>query len=209
MNFSFYRQSENEQKFLDNRPHVRVSFPTYPECCNFVEFRHCPVPDLTGHDTSNICDSYANHGHCKSGKSCPNSHDVDLILQKRRAGRKRKKSDIGSESETPAKKNGVNVNGGSEAAVVKKTSGVHRAGYDAFMTGFAFATMLVHHCKLPQSPESFRPAHINAQDIGNKVYLVGKEFPLLIAKSSFSKNSLSHHVKFKKLLKENGSKDKT
>lgn len=75
---------------------------------------------------------------------------------------------------------------------VKKTeAGTHRAGFDAFMTGFIFA----HSCTLAkqegegageEEQENWLPAALN------KVYLSGKAAPLNIVKSTFAKSSKAH-----------------
>ena len=78
-------------------------------------------------------------------------------------------------------------------------SGGHRAGFDAFMTGFAFATFLVHHTKMPERPESFHPSHICTENFVNNLYLACKDFPLKVRKSAFAKISEGHFFKHSKL----------
>jgi len=55
----------------------------------------------------------------------------------------------------------------------------HTAGFDAFMTGYIFAHYL---CKFSSC----------LSDLRNKVYLSGKDMPLLLTKSQFTKNSKQH-----------------
>lgn len=55
------------------------------------------------------------------------------------------------------------------------TGRLHSAGADAFATAYVFATFLSKSPQNEQIPISFQ----------NKAYLVGKDFPLLIAKSQF------------------------
>merc|ERR1712105_261184 len=86
-------------------------------------------------------------------------------------------------------------------------SGGHRAGYDAFMTGFSFSTFLVHQTKLPPSPVDFWPASIRSESLANRIYLVSKDFPLLVQKSAFSKFSVQHDVKIKRLNLKSGDED--
>ena len=79
------------------------------------------------------------------------------------------------------------------------SAGGHRAGFDAFMTGFSLATFLVHQTKLPRNPSDFMPESINSGSLVNRVYLVSKDFPMLVQPSAFSKRSLQHDIKMKKL----------
>ncbi|KAK3577576.1 hypothetical protein CHS0354_026541 [Potamilus streckersoni] len=71
-------------------------------------------------------------------------------------------------------------------------SGGHRAGFDAFMTGYIMATY-------------FATYDGNGDDAGglsefkNKIYLSGKDYPLQVMKSGFAKNSKEHSEKIMKI----------
>jgi len=74
-------------------------------------------------------------------------------------------------------RNGADVSAVSETvadlgtrngADIPANSGGHRAGYDAFMTGFAFVTFLVHQTQLPRNPASFLPDIIRAERLANR-----------------------------------------
>lgn len=69
----------------------------------------------------------------------------------------------------------------------KVEGGTHRAGFDAFMTGyiFAYARNLTKN-KEESSTDSLIPTCLN------KLFLSGKSVPLHVAKSTFSKSSKAH-----------------
>ncbi|XP_016150514.1 target of EGR1 protein 1 [Sinocyclocheilus grahami] len=69
----------------------------------------------------------------------------------------------------------------------KVEGGTHRAGFDAFMTGyiFAYARNLTKNTEEP-STAPLIPACLN------KLFLSGKSVPLHVAKSTFSKSSKAH-----------------
>merc|ERR1712192_126411 len=154
-----------------------------------------------------VCFNYAHHGHCPEGNSCSKSHGIDGILKaknlEQEKKRKKRKGDV-EEEDTTAKVSKVDeeVIDGEDAVKAKAgvtlSAGGHRAGFDAFMTGFSLATFLVHQTKLPRNPTDFRPESINSGSLVNRVYLVSKDFPMLVQPSAFSKRSLQHDIKMKK-----------
>ena len=61
----------------------------------------------------------------------------------------------------------------------------HRAGHDAFMTGFSFASFLAH--KVSESGKREASWMDPLSEVRNRLCLSGKDFPLLIQKSEFAK----------------------
>jgi hypothetical protein len=81
------------------------------------------------------------------------------------------------------------------------------------MTGFSFITFLTYKnvAKVKSGEDTAvskfltdLPVHPDLSDdrIANKIYLVCKDIPLLIKKSNFAKNSISHAEKIAKLRPE-------
>ena len=209
---------------------------------------------------SSIVSLLQSHGWCPKGNTCPQSHDIDRILDtdvKKKRKRKRKvtympldtalscskadtpQADVNTqrqltddaadqsmdvncdESEMNTKDTtttrsppvvtsaqGQRANGHvqgdsliGKAEQVRRTGG-HRAGFDSFMTGYAFACAI---CKLGVIPtvssegQSLHLDQLSIDDLKNKVALGGKDIPLLIQKSHFAKTSAQHKQKIQRL----------
>uniref|UniRef100_A0A9J8ATY2 Target of EGR1 protein 1 n=1 Tax=Cyprinus carpio carpio TaxID=630221 RepID=A0A9J8ATY2_CYPCA len=69
----------------------------------------------------------------------------------------------------------------------KAEGGTHRAGFDAFMTGYIFA----YARNLSENTEESSTAPLIPACL-NKLFLSGKSLPLHVAKSTFSKSSKAH-----------------
>ena len=71
----------------------------------------------------------------------------------------------------------------------------HRAGFDAFMTGFVFAHFIATHGDFKVLPQYPKLSDFGMQDYQNRIVLSGKDIPLQIIKSNFAKNSKEHTEK--------------
>ncbi len=153
------------------------------------------------------------------GRDCYKIHDVDLILdyeekkseepprKKRKRNKKNKREKQGEEEEekkdnshvsTEKIENDVEIEiekpfpipdestvqaiNDKEQNIGSYNSIAHHSSFDSYMTGYIFTRML---CSLKTTESE------------NKVYLMGKNFPLLIQKSQFCDYSAPHLAKSK------------
>lgn len=225
-------------------PYVDISFLAYNESMllNVVSLT-CGLKDQPCRrdiGKTTLCQNFAAHGWCAAGAKCPNSHDVDMILdseelvmlkkkEKRTKKNRRKDSvdlqDISVEmsdrdgamrsvepkecvelASDPSYEQPCDVEDAAKNAAKKKLvpvsrCGGHRAGFDAFMTGYIFASFLAKFGRVKDgATEGKTVADFGvAEELSNRVYLGGKDFPLQIASSNFSKPSKSHLEKWERL----------
>ncbi|XP_064625343.1 target of EGR1 protein 1-like [Lineus longissimus] len=294
-------QKDNVQQYRGGAPHIEMSFPRYPASCDYIEYQECGLPEETRNYAGfKTCVQFGAFGWCKLADNCPNSHDIDAILniddnislnkRKKRNRRKNKRQRTGvcsvgdeeqstgdeddEEMETVDETQGAitqdispssitsvgthlekdhsskhilsfaepnQVNSGTDT--VLKTEGAcsetilnidnqkdtidssvngpdtkssengdkiaksrcsgHRAGFDAFMTGYTLASAVLKCGKLSvlqTSSSDVKLADLQLNKLKNNVYLSGKDMPLKITKSNFSKTSKEHRVKYVKLM---------
>ena len=269
--FVFFRQRKNIVLSDQERSsHVLLEFPSSTEgqSSKHTQNRSCDYTNLflsTKNWSTKICSNFSNHGHCALNKSCPQSHDIDLIVLSKevevtKKDRKRKRTPplpekqknvqsmllsqqqdqdqqqfntgsvkiecssgtSGIESDFRPGEGPDPVSDESEKSSDSKKSkkdpkkdpkqsncGGHRAGYDAFMTGFSFATFLVHSALInpedgvksePISRLLGVPVRPDFSDlrIANRIYLVCKDIPFIVRKSAYCKISLGHYEKYTK-----------
>jgi target of EGR1 protein 1 len=203
-------KKKNENRILHPLTHVQLVFPQYPNSYEFVEYIKCsPDRNCFIKENTVVCTAFATHGNCPS-TDCPKSHDVDYILavqESKKSSKKKKKrdnvcdDDVDKSPEDNSKNDVImeDVNC-STKRTNKNTSAGHRAGMDAFMTGYSYAAFTWHKTKIVNE-DAVTPLEIQDQTIANNMYLVAKEFPLLIKKSNFAKNSESHTEKYERIIK--------
>ncbi|XP_056389082.1 target of EGR1 protein 1 [Hyla sarda] len=258
-----YKKCKRENgKMMDSSSrHLITEFCKYPAAVTYVDYRLCSLPNPgavdSASDAPRICERFSAYGWCPNGVKCPESHDIDLIIEedekckgeKKRKRRKRKKgASMETDLEPPCKqKSGLPFNSDTteteasestnnmdrpededgtknvpesapseesrqpgdpgeaatppkEEARLKDSSdhrssssaegGTHRAGFDAFMTGYIMAYVMMMK-KEKSSASGCLP------DCLNKIYLSGKNVPLQVVKSIFSKSTRAHVQKMK------------
>lgn len=86
-------------------------------------------------------------------------------------------------------------------------SGGHRAGFDAFMTGFIMACIISKHTSVEEGLEravgaSIKLSQLTGMDsLKNKIYAMGKDHPMTVSKSNFCSPSRNHRERIQKLKK--------
>lgn len=208
------RQRDNALKEAKGRQFVSVNFLQYNQEYS-IDHGNCALRQEPIKMSPDICKNFARYGWCNKGDQCCASHNVDDILDAqacKRRRRNRNKQSLNGEA--------TNVSDSEHSTIDltaieedeadsdlpedvsnrdrKFTTGLHRAGFDAFMTGYAFATFVLSYAKR-------RPTGVlDAQELGldelvNKLCLSGKTAPLLVRESNFAKRSAKHIEKFKAL----------
>ncbi|NWW19005.1 TOE1 protein, partial [Falcunculus frontatus] len=242
--------------------HLIVEFCNYPaNMARYIDYRYCSLEEES-HSAGEgnkvpVCEKFSAYGWCPKGVKCPQSHNIDLIIdeddklwekrkkrkhkwkhrknmkvpanafQQESSGEKMEQAQNGEEG-PPRKQSCYEPGAATELAEIapngegkpleeismdmeteteaagaagkeKEThgppsqGGTHRAGFDAFMTGYIMAYVWM----LKQGKKPDAAAGPWLPDCHNKLYLSGKSVPLQIVKSLFSKSSKAHSEKIK------------
>uniref|UniRef100_G3MS21 Target of EGR1 protein 1 n=1 Tax=Amblyomma maculatum TaxID=34609 RepID=G3MS21_AMBMU len=218
------RQRDNARKEAQGRQFIAVQFLQYNQEYS-IDHGNCALrAEPAAKAAPDICKNFARYGWCGKGDRCCASHNVDDILDAQASKRRRRKrvkmSSNGdcanaSDSEHSMRdlsvaegdddsSNNEEVNSGDSSERVsngerrKFTTGLHRAGFDAFMTGYAFATFVLSYCRHRPSG-NLDAEQLGLDEIVNRLCLSGKPAPLLIRTSNFAKHNPKHIEKFKAL----------
>ena len=207
----YHLQRNNVKAMMEEKVHVFINFPDY-EDMPMIEFRNMKTRILDQKpDGIDICRHYSRHGWCIDASECSKSHNIDLILDLRRM--KEEKQRKKSSKSLARSVNGMKmlsrfneslviedqVTGDSEVDGLEVTgrvkSGAHRSGYDAFMTGYAFACIMTDYCSRAPFHKPLSGRTIGLKSIMNCVFLSGKDMPLKIRKSNYDKTTRDHDHK--------------
>ncbi|KAF9157573.1 Target of EGR1, member 1 (Nuclear) [Actinomortierella ambigua] len=157
------------------------------------------------------------HGHCRNGTRCERTHDLDAILDheesKHKKTHKKQRMNEGSQNESeedstsrdpvslPETATAMKIAETTSPAPLSSSSIVaplaeaeptiensaltpekfHSAYFDAYMTGTVFSHQLNLHTRT-----------VIEKEARNRVYLIGKSFPLATEKSSYAQYSPGH-----------------
>uniref|UniRef100_A0A2R5L584 Target of EGR1 protein 1 n=1 Tax=Ornithodoros turicata TaxID=34597 RepID=A0A2R5L584_9ACAR len=211
------RQRESASKEAHGKPYVSVDFQEYNEK-HLVDHGECALRSKLPGDAApvSVCKNFARYGWCTNGTACPSSHDVDDILDAEATKQQKRRQKVQHSNQPKDSEAMGDVDGDVEEMehngklddhsnscdvppLVKRTTGLHRAGYDAFMTGYSFATFLLSYAKKCPSAKGLEIEYLGLEQIANKVFLSGKSVPLQIQASHFAKHSPQHREKYSAL----------
>ncbi|XP_044157328.1 target of EGR1 protein 1 [Bufo gargarizans] len=125
------------------------------------------------------------------------TNDVDCQVGEDQDGASELPMSVPEETPAPVSEEATPLLQGSADGPKPSSSegGTHRAGFDAFMTGYIMAYVWM----LKKEKGSDSSASCCLSDCLNKIYLSGKNVPLQIVKSVFSKSSRAHVQKMRLL----------
>lgn len=212
------RQRESASKEANGKPYVSIRFLKYNER-HLVDHGDCALRKRLPSEIAavSICKNFARYGWCSLGADCSASHNVDDILDAEAIKQQKKRRKKGVETTSNAsseteemEQNGQSVQQDSEGDTndaaqlpsLKRSTGLHRAGYDAFMTGYAFATFILSYARMRPSTNGLDVQALGLEQIANKVFLSGKSVPLHIQASHFAKRSPQHKEKYSALFRK-------
>ncbi|XP_042234548.1 target of EGR1 protein 1-like [Homarus americanus] len=124
--------------------------------------------------------------------------DDEVSIKKRRLSNELTRNKLEKRNMIPV----VNDDSGQKMNEKHGANG-HRAGYDAFMTGFIFATHVSEGNKLTAKNLTFTPENIGLSEQVNKVYLMGKNIPFLVRTGTYANMSTNHMLKIPKVRRDN------
>lgn len=141
------------------------------------------------------------NGWCPSNVNCGESHDIDRILDSCKRKKKDKLALLKSINDGLREQNLFNLKQFTlnECDHHKKRAiSLHNSGFDAFMTGYCFTFYLLDYSDPVIQPGDRLSIKTNGlHKMYNKLYLTGKDQPLMIKKSNFGKLSQPHLNKIK------------
>ena len=158
--------------------------------------------DLHVDSEKKICHNYSIYGFCAKIETCSKSHDVNAIIQAELNKNKAKKQSLQVQANEV-----ISLPTASTTNSENDLNQIHNAGLDSFMTGYVMLNFINSFTKFKviYSDVSSNIDKLNHQlddfdleNIKNKVYLTGKDYPLMVRKSNFATTSQNHKKKNKK-----------
>ncbi|EDV23307.1 uncharacterized protein TRIADDRAFT_57787 [Trichoplax adhaerens] len=200
-------QRENVQNRSNNDRHIITKQCDYPkilhESIDLVDCSVFPFDSETNLSRPvNVCQPFATRGYCPSGIECNKSHNIDDVLfmeeqalTNKRSKKRKIENDNGEATEKAKSETCNQVN----RKLLLHRSGIHRAGFDAYMTGFIFAYYSFKHSNQDKELTESVSKILGLRDCRNRIHLNRKTMPLQIVKSQFAKSSNLHKKKLKEI----------
>ncbi len=195
-----YKRSlyENTQK-KSNLANLNVFFDKNETIFKLSDFQI----DLSVDIEKKICHNYSTYGFCAKIETCSKSHDVNAIIQaelnKKKSNKKQNLVQTNQETSLLATNSEINQS--------NDLNQIHNAGLDSFMTGYVMLNYINKFTKfkvisdlLNNDKLNFQLNDFDLENIKNKVYLTGKDYPLMIRRSNFATTSQNHKEKRKNSL---------
>lgn len=143
---------------------------------------------------------------------CKKSHNIDHILNEKKKYKNKNKNPLKAycdQEELEQMEDSAGAchlgNGDSleKPSCGQAKQGIHKAGYDAFMTGYCFSIFLTTFAKKkPRFKDGSNPIKadkLGIKELVNNIYLVAKDQSLRLVPSSFAKISAPHKIKISKI----------
>ena len=204
--------NNTQAKLSQSNKHLVLEFDNSMRLSDF-KMESCKSTVLNKQEQRDkLCATYSVYGFCTRIETCSKSHDINLIIQTElnsasRKKRSKLKSKPPADNETPAN-DANNLATTSDSASVQdepttKQNQSHSAGIDAYMTGYVLLNYINKFTKFKLDQEiEMKNAGIQFGRIcsleshfKNNIYLVGKDYPLIVCKSNFASISLNHKEK--------------
>eukprot|EP00730_Choanoeca_flexa_P019448 TRINITY_DN9498_c0_g1_i1.p2 TRINITY_DN9498_c0_g1~~TRINITY_DN9498_c0_g1_i1.p2 ORF type:complete len:429 (+),score=102.28 TRINITY_DN9498_c0_g1_i1:3-1289(+) len=198
LEYVFRKQYRRSNDAGDESKRMSIQSATYVKFLPKTNIVQVAFPAMNGsfdqRKETKTCHKYSRFGFCNND-GCQLSHDLDLILDRNLAKPTAKRSKAVSSDETDSnttRDSSLRTKPGttsSDKSGVDKRAAVegHRAGYDAFMTGYVYASYVRDHPDIPTSYTS-------------RLYVMGAQRnSLLLKKSAFTQYTATHQAAWKRL----------
>ena len=190
---------------------INVKFPSLDghKSVQLSDFHHAKKNASTVE--KKICHNYSTYGYCSRIETCNKSHDVNEIIQAELSRKKPKKLPTLEEQQQQPQPAENEISSLDSVPQRESTNQAHSAGLDSFMTGYVllnFMNKLTNLKLTDKSAATAAEAAVNETRLHlmddfdldlfrNKVYLTGKDYPLMVVKSNFATTSANHKEKQK------------
>ena len=200
--------NNTQAKLSQSNKHLVLDFDNSMRLSDFKMDTFKPTVLNKQEQRDKLCATYSVYGFCTRIETCSKSHDINLIIQTElNSASRKKRSKLKSKSAAANDANNAATTSDSASVQVEentKQNQSHSAGIDAFMTGFVLLNYVNKFTKFKVDPSESLMNSTSIQfsricslesHFKNNIYLVGKDYPLIVCKSNFASISLNHKEK--------------